>query len=72
MLNISIAATARVASTSTAADKGFVAKPETYDQIYAFAGAMGWMEKPFHWVVNQWMSLPDSSFAKDSKRCWLS
>jgi len=65
MLNISIAATARVASTSTAADKGFVAKPETYDQIYAFAGAMGWMEKPFHWVVNQWMSLPDSGFAKE-------
>ena len=71
MPNVVRANTYRAPSASTAADKGFVAKPETYDQIYAFAGEMGWMEKPFHWVVNQWMSLPESGLAKVSQKCWI-
>lgn len=54
-----------------AADKGFVAKPETYDQIYAFAGAMGWMEEPFHWVASQWLGVLGSDVAKDPKGNWF-
>jgi len=71
MPNVSIVFTARAPVAAAAADKGFVAKPETYDQIYAFAGVMGWMEKPFHWVVSQWISLPNSDVAKDSGKNWL-
>ena len=71
MPNVSIVFTARSPIAAAAADKGFVAKPETYDQIYAFAGVMGWMEKPFHWVVSQWISLPNPAVAKDSERNWL-
>ena len=69
MPNVSIVSIAR--APVAAADKGFVAKPETYDQIYAFAGVMGWTEKPFHWVVSQWISLPKSDVAKDSAEKWL-
>lgn len=65
---VSSVSTARVLG---AADKGFVAKPETYDQIYAFAGAMGWMEEPFHWVASQWVSLLDSGAAKHPKGNWF-
>lgn len=36
-------------------DKGFIAKPETYDLIYAYARKMNWMEKPFHFVVSRWL-----------------
>jgi hypothetical protein len=37
-------------------DKGLVAKPETYDAIYAFAESLGWTEKPFSFVVDQWLA----------------
>jgi len=37
------------------ADRGFLAKPETYDQIYAYASEMEWMEEPFHFVVSRWL-----------------
>ena len=44
-----------VNSSGVSADRGFCAKPETYDQIYAYAREMDWMEKPFHFVVSRWL-----------------
>ena len=51
----SIRVAPEVNGASHCADKGFLAKPETYDQIYAYARDMEWMEKPFHFVVSRWL-----------------
>ena len=52
----SIRLVAEVNSSGVCADKGFCAKLETYDQIYAYARERDWMEKPFHFVVSRWLN----------------
>jgi len=51
----SIRVASEINSSDVFADKGFCAKPETYDQIYDYAREMDWMEKPFHFVVSRWL-----------------
>ena len=51
----SVSVAFEVYSSGVCADKGFLSKPEIYDQIYAYAREMEWMEKPFHFVVSQWL-----------------
>ena len=51
----SIRVASEVNGPGICADRGFLAKPETYDQIYAYAREMEWMEKPFHFVLSRWL-----------------
>lgn len=57
----SIRVASKVNSSGVCADRGFFAKPETYDQIYAYAWEMDWMEKPFHFVVSRWLDRHNAS-----------
>lgn len=41
-------------------EKGFIATPAIYDEIYAYAAAMGWMDKTFHFVAINWLASRNS------------
>ena len=51
----SIRVVSEVNGPSVCADRGFLAKPETCDQIYAYASEMEWLEKPFYYIVSRWL-----------------
>ena len=68
----SIRVASEVNSSSVCVDKGFLAKPETYEQIYAYAGEMEWMEKPFHFVVSQWLDRRKAFAAVHGKKICIS
>ncbi len=68
----SIRVASKVNSSGVCADRGFFAKPETYDQIYAYAWEMDWMEKPFHFVVSRWLDQRNASANAHVKTIWIS
>ena len=43
--------------------RAFVGTQAAYEQICAYGAAMGWSEKPFDFVVQQWLaSRPERSY----------
>ncbi len=64
---ISIRDPSEASRLAVCADRGFFAKPETYDQIYAYGREMGWMEKPFHFVVSRWLDRANAVAASHGK-----
>lgn len=38
------------------ADAGMVATIETYQALWAYGQAMGWMDRPFHFVASSWLA----------------
>ncbi|MFZ4479925.1 MAG: hypothetical protein ACOYNZ_08565 [Rhodoferax sp.] len=67
----SIRVATEVNGSGLCADRGFLAKPETYDQIYAYAWEMDWMEKPFHFVVSHWLDHRDACADAHGKTIWI-
>lgn len=56
--SIPVAIATKVPSISL--EKGFLSTPAIYEEIYAYAAAMGWMEKTFHFVVTNWLATRES------------
>jgi len=54
-MHASLIRMAPVTGPGVCVDKGFLATPETYELIYAYAREMDWMERPFHFVVGRWL-----------------
>lgn len=35
---------------------GFIGTPDEYASLWAFAEALGWMDRPFDFVLNSWLA----------------
>ena len=57
-------------TAGASADKGFVARLETYDQIFDFAEAMAWTDEPFHKVLAQWQAARSSCVDLAARKVW--
>jgi hypothetical protein len=67
----SMSVVSELKSPGVCADQGFFAKPETYDQIYAYAREMDWMEKPFHFVVSRWLDRRRACASVHGEKIWI-
>ena len=52
------------------AEKGFVARLETYEQIFDFAEAMAWTDEPFYKVLAQWQAARSSCLDLAARKVW--
>ena len=43
-------------SSTTCCPRAFVGSHNAYEQICAYGFAMGWAERPFDFVVQQWLA----------------